>query len=1300
MQLKKIEFLKLLHKRQSVGLFLLIVAGFLGNYFRWTLFFGIDFIFGSIAVWLVVCLYGVRWGTFAAFVAGLCTYFLWSHPYSIITFTAEALFVGGLFYHRRQRHALQSNLVILDAVFWLLLGMPLVWLFYAVILQFGFSQALIILLKQPVNGIFNALIASLLLTHLPIYRWMDRPPTISALSLQQTLVNLLVAFVMIPVLLLTMLSSQQVVDDIKTAARADLNDASRYLTVEMETWHHRRLSVVTELAAIAGDPSFSPETLKQHGEFAQRIVPDFHHIHVLNGAGERVQDFEHDIGLQSGQFDEHVYFEMLKRSPTPFLSPVVIKGSNLNSYTVVAGAPIFKDGRLNGAVLGEIDLSGVTELLRANVDTPSLTISLVDPLHTVAASTRPEQIGVENFDWRKSGNVEKIGPYTYHWLPNDDRPFLVRWNNSFFVKEEIISQDIPWNLVVEIAASPHVQHIEQVHTKYLMILLAVAGLAPVVAVLVSRQLAKPVTELAEMTTNLPNKLLDQEPPKWTQSRVAEFSLLSQNFRLMAASLQQKFREIQQANETLEQRVADRTQALLTSSEALRESEARFRQMAENVREVFWMQAVDRQQVLYVSPAYEEIWGRTCQSLYDSPKSFLDAVHPEDIDRVRNTFLGGIYGPVSAEYRIIKPDGSIRWIWDRGFPVYNDAGVAFRVVGVAQDITERKQADLVVQQQAERERLLGSIALQLRQSLELDDILNTTVAEARQFLQTDRVIVYQFQPDWSGTVVVEAVADGWQSILGQQITDTYFAETQGEHYKQGRIQATEDVLTAGLDECHVNLLQRLQVRANLVVPILQGDTLWGLLVAQHCRSPRVWQASEIDFLKQLATQSAIAIHQSELYQHEQQLNTILEQQVEERTAQLQQALRYEAMITRMTDKVRDSLDEEQILQTAVEELVRGLGVVCCDTALFDLEQSVITISHAFTNGGFAPHPEIVLASSFSDIYPQILEGQSLQFCELIPKFKDPTWEPRTVFACPIIDDQGVLGKLRLFRDKAEVFSEAEIRVVSQVANQCAIALRQARLFEAAQGEVKALEQLNRLKDDFLSTVSHELRTPISNMRMAIHMLGMNPTEERRDRYFEILKSECAREADLINDLLDLQRLASGTKTLELETIHLQEWMDEVIEPFCERTQSRQQTLEVSISPDISVLTSDRGSLTRIFAELLNNACKYTPPGETIRVTLQPIGALASHNGKGWVASEPSTPWLAAHLKLSVCNSGVEIPEEEYARIFERFYRIPGVDRWKQGGTGLGLALVQKLAEHIGGAIYVESRDNTTCFSVEL
>ncbi|MGH7233553.1 MAG: PAS domain S-box protein, partial [Nitrospiraceae bacterium] len=128
-----------------------------------------------------------------------------------------------------------------------------------------------------------------------------------------------------------------------------------------------------------------------------------------------------------------------------------------------------------------------------------------------------------------------------------------------------------------------------------------------------------------------------------------------------------------------------------TEEALRESEERFCQVTENIREVFWLSDVSKECLLYVSPAYEEIWGRTCASLYLSPRSWLDAIHPDDRDRVRDAALskqaGGQY---NEEYRLIRPDGSVRWIRDRAFPVRDDAGEVYRIAGIAEDITQQKQ----------------------------------------------------------------------------------------------------------------------------------------------------------------------------------------------------------------------------------------------------------------------------------------------------------------------------------------------------------------------------------------------------------------------------------------------------------------------------------------------------------------------------------------------------------------------------------------------------------------------------------
>jgi GAF domain-containing protein len=161
-----------------------------------------------------------------------------------------------------------------------------------------------------------------------------------------------------------------------------------------------------------------------------------------------------------------------------------------------------------------------------------------------------------------------------------------------------------------------------------------------------------------------------------------------------------------------------------------------------------------------------------------------------------------------------------------------------------------------QQQIERERMLTAISQRIRASLQLSDILHTVVEEVRRFLQTDRVIVFKFDQDWKGQSVVESVDPQWMSLQGMIIHDPCFQQNFVEPFRQGLVIAKSDIENDIVDRCHLELLQGFQVRANLVVPILQDDNLWGLLIAHHCSAPRPWLSSEIDLLQQLSVKNRI------------------------------------------------------------------------------------------------------------------------------------------------------------------------------------------------------------------------------------------------------------------------------------------------------------------------------------------------------------------------------------------------------------------------------------------------------------
>ena len=140
---------------------------------------------------------------------------------------------------------------------------------------------------------------------------------------------------------------------------------------------------------------------------------------------------------------------------------------------------------------------------------------------------------------------------------------------------------------------------------------------------------------------------------------------------------------------------------------LQESEQRFRQLAENLHQVFWMSDLKTSQIIYISPAYEEIWGLSCASLYENPKSFIDSIYPDDLQKfmmVMQNKKNGFY----IEYRIKRPDGSIRWIHDRAFPLKDATGQVYRIVGIAEDITQRKQVETEIQKALAKEKELSEL----------------------------------------------------------------------------------------------------------------------------------------------------------------------------------------------------------------------------------------------------------------------------------------------------------------------------------------------------------------------------------------------------------------------------------------------------------------------------------------------------------------------------------------------------------------------------------------------------------------
>lgn len=239
----------------------------------------------------------------------------------------------------------------------------------------------------------------------------------------------------------------------------------------------------------------------------------------------------------------------------------------------------------------------------------------------------------------------------------------------------------------------------------------------------------------------------------------------------------------------------------------------------------------------------------------------------------------------------------------------------------------------------------------------------------------------------------------------------------------------------------------------------------------------------------------------------------------------------------------------------------------------------------------------------------------------------------------------------------------------------------RLRESAalRHQLHHLQEDKAQQEEFLRTASHELRTPVANIQNVITLLRIAKSPEDWEEYLRILEEECRQESALINDLLDFQRIGNSSRPTQLESFDLKDWLSEVMTPFLFRAEVTQHLIQVDVESGLPPLKLDWLSFRRIVTELLNNACKYTPLGEIIQVTARV---------------------MAPHLELVVSNSGVTMPPEELAKIFEPFYRNVDVDHRQEGGTGLGLAIIQKLTEYLGGEVQVANQKDVITFTVRL
>lgn len=522
--------------RSTIVLLCLLVAGYLGNYFKIPMILHADWLFGSLFVMLVVRLYGFGWGAIAAAIANTYTILLWKHPYAFIIFTLEALFVGW----RLRRHS--NNLLLTDVMYWGLIGFPLLWFLYAVVGKIPPQAVLFISFKNPVNQICNALIASLILTHTPLTRWLGTRKSRTH-AFEQTLLNLLVAFVLLPALVLTIWNCQDATAVQEKNLLTRLEDTQHNIRADLQDWHQQRLQKLQALASRVRDSS-NESAIREQMQAARQTLPEFRNFYLVDTNGQILNSTPNATTLES------LPLRALLDAKQPTVSELLRIS---NSPTIFQSVPILQDGNAIAQLLAELDANALKQPLLVDPAPSNQLVSLLDRQNRVIASTRDDLKAGQPFDRDGNGEIHRVDGNTHIWvpvLPNVAK--VVRWRKSFYVQKSAVGGDLPWNLEIEKASAAHLVALDGIYTKSFAILMAIAVLAPLLAKPISRSLVKPLLQLANLTNNLPDKLTEQQSLQIPASAIAEINTLSGNFQLMERALQDKFQEIQQANQEIQQ----------------------------------------------------------------------------------------------------------------------------------------------------------------------------------------------------------------------------------------------------------------------------------------------------------------------------------------------------------------------------------------------------------------------------------------------------------------------------------------------------------------------------------------------------------------------------------------------------------------------------------------------------------------------------------------------------------------------------------------------------------------------------
>jgi signal transduction histidine kinase/DNA-binding response OmpR family regulator len=542
-----------LDSARSVGVLVLLTAiGYLGNYARVPLFFNVDFLFGSLFALIIVQVYGVIPGMVAAAIISTHTYLLWQHPYAVVIMTLEAGFVGMLMHYRVR------NIVLADAVYWLIIGMPLVGLFYHLVMEVSPPSSYLIAFKQAINGIVNAVLASAVVAAVDQFTpWISGRTDRRGVGFREVLFLVMVTLVLVPAVLIMVATARQEMTRVEESVQQRLSITAAAAKQSVEDWLTENFQTLRSLAVISElVPDNQIPQVTEEAELLLEADRDFDAITVVGDNGDLIAMTPEALpALHGVDYTGLPYFSRLIHGMYGVASNVIVPADDAQGTTqpiVTLAVPVQRGGDFRGAVVGLVNLERLAEVLERITSDWRINAVIIDANERVVASTDPEARLFSSYRRHRGEGVTYLDRSMYLRLAGVDPnvSIMERWQDSEYGTREPLGSGAEWQLILRAPVAPYEDELNDRYRRLLMVMLVLVIVTIALASLLSRWLISSIADLNAVTRGLPEKVTRNERLSWPRSYIAEIDSLIHSFKVTTSHLSDSFSRIQATNDAL------------------------------------------------------------------------------------------------------------------------------------------------------------------------------------------------------------------------------------------------------------------------------------------------------------------------------------------------------------------------------------------------------------------------------------------------------------------------------------------------------------------------------------------------------------------------------------------------------------------------------------------------------------------------------------------------------------------------------------------------------------------------------